>query len=188
MKEWLKLLLYSICIITLLLHLLPDGKFVKYVRFYAGLLFFLIALEPLLNHFLEAGELTKILQLRFLKEDYRDLSNTVEGLGELKNAQIQAAYQKEIVRQMVQIAASCTGKDADAQVTFSSDGYTPTSAVIHLFSPDHSGTSAGEPIAFAASDSAKLSEAAAQIRQELFAVYALPSESIHIFDTGGASL
>ena len=29
MREWLKLLLYSICIITLLLHLLPDGKFVK---------------------------------------------------------------------------------------------------------------------------------------------------------------
>ena len=65
MREWLKLLLYSICIITLLLHLLPDGKFVKYVRFYAGLLFFLIALEPLLGLFLGNGELTKLLQLRF---------------------------------------------------------------------------------------------------------------------------
>ena len=97
MREWLKLLLYSICIITLLLHLLPDGKFVKYVRFYAGLLFFLIALEPLLGLFLGNGELTKLLQLRFLKEEYRDLSGTVEGLGELKNTRIREAYKKRSI-------------------------------------------------------------------------------------------
>lgn len=172
MKKWLKLLLYSICIITLLLHLLPDGKFVKYVRFYAGLLFFLIALEPLLGLFLEDGELAKLLQLRFLKEDYRDLSSTVEGLGELKNAQIQASYQSEISRQIAGIAASCTGEEANATVTFSADGYTPAKAVIHL----------------SVADSEKLSLAAAAIRQELCSVYALPSESILIFDTGGVSL
>lgn len=137
-REWLKLLLYSICIITLLLHLLPDGKFVKYVRFYAGLLFFLIALEPLLGLFLGNGELTKLLQLRFLKEEYRDLSGTVEGLGELKNARIREAYQKEINRQIAEIAASCTGKEASARITFSADGYTPESAEIRLSSSEPS--------------------------------------------------
>ena len=138
MREWLKLLLYSICIITLLLHLLPDGKFVKYVRFYAGLLFFLIALEPLLGLFLGNGELTKLLQLRFLKEEYRDLSGTVEGLGELKNTRIREAYQKEINRQIAEIAASCTGKEASARITFSADGYTPESAEIRLSASESS--------------------------------------------------
>lgn len=195
MKEWLKLLLYSICIITLLLHLLPDGKFVKYVRFYAGLLFFLIALEPLLSLFLEDGELAKVLQLRFLKEDYRDLSSTVEGLGELKNAQIQASYQNEISRQIAGIAASCAGKKASAAVTFSADGYTPTKAVIHLSAAESQSASADERAFSAAqtsipqgTDSAKLSLSADAIRQELCSVYALPPEAVLIFDTGGASL
>ena len=195
MKEWLKLLLYSICIITLLLHLLPDGKFVKYVRFYAGLLFFLIALEPLLGLFLEDGELVKVLQLRFLKEDYRDLSSTVEGLGELKNAQIQASYQNEICRQIAGIAASCTGKKASAAVTFSADGYTPAKVMIHLAdtesqadSTDERTFSTAQTSRPQATDSAKLSLAADALRQELCSVYALPSEAVLIFDTGGASL
>lgn len=195
MKEWLKLLLYSICIITLLLHLLPDGKFVKYVRFYAGLLFFLIALEPLLGLFLEDGELAKVLQLRFLKEEYQDLSSSVEGLGELKNAQIQTAYQTEISRQIAQIAASCTGEAANATVTFSSDGYTPEKAVIHLSVSEFPTTSADERTVsdaqtsrYRVTDSAKLSVAAAAIRHEVCSVYALPSEAVLIFDTGGASL
>lgn len=185
MREWLKLLLYSICIITLLLHLLPDGKFVKYVRFYAGLLFFLIALEPLLGLFLGNGELAKLLQLRFLKEEYRDLSGTVEGLGELKNARIREAYQKEINRQIAEIAASCTGKEASARITFSADGYTPESAEIRLSSSE---SSQSFPAGAAKADDSKLSFAAATIRQELFSVYALPSEAVLIFDTGGASL
>ena len=190
MREWLKLLLYSICIITLLLHLLPDGKFVKYVRFYAGLLFFLIALEPLLGLFLGNGELTKLLQLRFLKEEYRDLSGTVE----LKNARIREAYQKEINRQIGEIAASCTGKEASARITFSADGYTPESAEIRLSASESSQSfPAGAifsdtPSAAAKAADSKLSLAAAAIRQELFSVYALPSEAVLIFDTGGASL
>ncbi|MFR7717657.1 MAG: stage III sporulation protein AF [Lachnospiraceae bacterium] len=166
MREWLKLLLYSICIITLLLHLLPDGKFVKYVRFYAGLLFFLIALEPLLGLFLGNGELTKLLQLRFLKEEYRDLSGTVEGLGELKNARIREAYQKEISRQIAGIAASCTGKEASAKITFSADGYTPASAEIRLSSSELSHSfPAGAIFSDTPSDTAKAADSKLSLAQ-----------------------
>ena len=70
MREWLKLLLYSICIITLLLHLLPDGKVRKVCP--------LLCRPAFLSHrhssrssrlSLGNGELTKLLQLRFLKEE-----------------------------------------------------------------------------------------------------------------------
>lgn len=147
-----------------------------------------------LGLFLGNGELTKLLQLRFLKEEYRDLSGTVEGLGELKNTRIREAYQKEINRQIAEIAASCTGKEASARITFSADGYTPESAEIRLSASESSQSfPAGAifsdtPSAAAKTDDSKLSFAAATIRQELFSVYALPSEAVLIFDTGGASL
>ena len=92
------------------------------------------------------------------------------------------------------IAASCTGKEASAKITFSADGYTPASAEIRLSSSELSHSfPAGAIFSDTPSDTAKaadskLSLAAAAIRQELFSVYALPSGAVLIFDTGGASL
>ncbi len=190
MKEWMTMLLCSVCVITMLLHLLPDGKFVKYVRFYAGLIFILVALDPLLDLILKKEELTRFLQLRFLQEDYSDLSGTISNLSELKNSQILSSYQGEISRQMTQIAELCTGEVADAQVTFSDDGYTPVKVVIRLFKTDSQSesfeTASQNSISSTHAD-ANLSSAMA-IRREFLSLYALDAKKIIIFDTGGASI
>ena len=45
MQNWIKTLVVGSCLLTMLLHMIPNGKFVKYVRFYAGLIFVLLALQ-----------------------------------------------------------------------------------------------------------------------------------------------
>ena len=106
MAEWLKSLAGGLCILTVLLHLIPDGKFTKYVKFYAGLLFFLIAARPVIRFFAGDGELERLLRLEFVKEEHYDLQNAVEGMSELKNSQISAALKQEIVRQITEISAA----------------------------------------------------------------------------------
>lgn len=106
MEQWLKTLAGSMCVITILMHLLPDGKFTKYVRFYAGLLFFLIAVRPVMTLFTGEGEFERLLQLAFLREEYYDMETSVAGMEELKNDSIAEAYQEELRRQMQEMAQS----------------------------------------------------------------------------------
>ena len=96
MANWLKSLMGGICIITILLHLLPEGKFTKYVKFYAGLLFCLMVLKPVLNFFAGDGEFERLLSLELLKEKYY----------ELKNHEIMEAYRAELTRQIQELGNS----------------------------------------------------------------------------------
>ena len=70
MMQWLKSVSSCLCILTIVLHLVPEGKFAKYVHFYAGLLFFLMTSEPVVELFVGDGELERLIKLEFLKEDY----------------------------------------------------------------------------------------------------------------------
>ncbi|MFR3320848.1 MAG: stage III sporulation protein AF [Lachnospiraceae bacterium] len=51
MQNWIKTLVVGSCLLTMLLHMIPNGKFVKYVRFYAGLIFVLLAMQPVIQLF-----------------------------------------------------------------------------------------------------------------------------------------
>lgn len=118
MEQWLKTLTGSMCVITILMHLLPGGKFTKYVRFYAGLLFFLMAARPVMNLFTGEGELERLLQLEFLKEEYYDMETSIAGMEELKNNRITEAYHAELYRQIQEMAASYDVSVAGLELKF----------------------------------------------------------------------
>ena len=121
MSQWLKNLTGCLCILTILMHLVPNKKFSRYVRFYGGLLFFLVAADPLLNLFAGEGELERVLQLSFLKEDYYDLESSVAGMAELKNERILEAYRGEIARQVRETGAAYGLAVSDVSLTFDED-------------------------------------------------------------------
>lgn len=124
MNQWLKTVSAGLCILTILLHLVPNGKFTKYVRFYAGLLFFLMAAEPVLGLFTGDGELERMMQLEFLKEDYYNLETSISNMEELKNDTIEKAYQQEIQRQIQSLVSAYGLSCAQVYVEFDkSDGY-----------------------------------------------------------------
>lgn len=123
MAQWMKTIAGSMCILTLLLHLVPDGRFAKYVRFYAGLVFFLFVIHPILALFGDADQLEQLLELEFLKEEYYDLESAAEGLSDLKNEQILAAYQEELERQVTEIASAYGLTAVTTELTFAGDGY-----------------------------------------------------------------
>lgn len=121
MAEWVKTVSAALCILAILIHLVPNGKFQKYVQFYGGLLFFLIASEPVLDFFSGKGSLERLLKLEFLKEDYYDLETSVSGLEELKNEKIRNAYQQEIRRQIQEIADAYGDLEVQVEVSFSEE-------------------------------------------------------------------
>lgn len=125
MVQWLKTVSAGLCILTILLHLVPNGKFEKYVRFYGDLLFLLVAAEPLLDFFTEEGALERLIQLEFLKEEHYELETSVKGMEELKNDSIRQAYQQEIQRQLEETVQAYGLEQVQAEAKFTAeDGYT----------------------------------------------------------------
>ena len=43
---WVKNLVFYLVFLTLVFHLLPSGKYEKYVQLYAGMVFILVAVRP----------------------------------------------------------------------------------------------------------------------------------------------
>lgn len=160
MAAWAKTLMVSICIITILMHLVPNGKFGKYVKFYGGLLFFLLAVQPLLSLLGREGELERLLQLEFLKEEYYDLETAMNGMEELKNDAVRTYYQQEILRQIKTIVQAYGMEALSVTATFSEDGYTMESVILETGEPE--------------------SQRAAAVKAELTEVYSLQEAQIKL--------
>lgn len=143
MAHWLKSLAGGLCIMTVLLQLIPDGKFSKYVRFYAGLLFFLMAAYPAIRLLAGDGELERLLQLEFVKEEHYDMETAVKGMEDLKNKQVIQAYRKEVERQIYGITRAYQAEPQNVSVQFDSDNiYQIEHIVMTVISSENTDTNA----------------------------------------------
>ncbi|MCD7955771.1 MAG: stage III sporulation protein AF [Lachnospiraceae bacterium] len=167
MREWIKTVSASICIMTILVHLIPDGRFAKYVRFYAGLLIFFMIILPVLELLGTEGELERYLQLEFLKEDYYDLETAAAGLADLKNDQILEAFQEELTRQISEVAEAYGLQVASTEIDFGEDGYSIDSIALKVEAADDK-------------TEEEISEAAAGARSEIAGLYLIPALNIEI--------
>ena len=73
MKEaiysWIKCLAIFYILLTMLIHLVPTGKYQRYVRFFMGLLLILILLIPVFTLFGKAEELGESFQILYDKKE-----------------------------------------------------------------------------------------------------------------------
>ena len=118
MTEWIQSVIACACIVTMLLHLVPEGKYLKYVKFYSGLLLMLVAIRPLLRFMGKEDQLARLIKLEVLKEEYYDMETSVEGMAELKNDAFGAAYRQEISRQVEEIALAWGAAAENIQILF----------------------------------------------------------------------
>ncbi len=181
MSQWLKSLTGCLCVLTVLMHLVPKGKFSRYVRFYGGLLFFLVAAGPLWKLLAGEGELERLLQLEFLKDDYYDLEASVAGMEELKNDQIKEAYRSELARQIREIALAHGIEAKDVQLSFGEDGYRITGVSMEAAAAVQETLSVpGAEQEDTGAERADLAAAVASVRSEIAGVYTLDLNRIQI--------
>lgn len=167
MREWLGRIAGILCIMTVILQMIPEGSFTKYVRFYISLLYLLVAAGPVLRLFSQEDALERFLKLELLKEEHYDLETSVEGLQELKNESFRTAWKHEIVRQIGEITAAYGGNMETAEVKMGDDD---TLQEVNIEISAEEG----------AAD--KISE---QIREEIAGIYSLAPEHIRIAGPGG---
>lgn len=180
MKEWMKTLTVSMCVLTILMHLIPNGKFVKYVKFYGGILFFLIASKPVLRIFSEEDVFERFLKLEFIKEELYDAETTVLGMQELKQEEIKQQYQNEMKRQINTVAEAYGLPVQSVKAGFEKeDGYGLTEIQIILSSNAEENNK---------NDDINLTNKKIdRVKKELETVFSMDYEAIKIIETEDSS-
>lgn len=154
---------------TILIHLIPDSRFAKYVRFYAGLLIFFMIMMPILEFLGTEGELERYLRLEFLKEDYYDLETAAEGLADLRNDQIMEAFQEELTRQISEVVEAYGLQMVSAEIVFGEDGYSIEAVSLDVEAADEESEE-------------KIADAAVRAENEIAGLYLISTVNIHVID------
>jgi stage III sporulation protein AF len=111
------------------MQLLPDARFAGYVRFYAGIIFILLAIRPVLQIFGENGTLEHLLQVQLLKTDYQEAEEAIRSMDEMKNEKIQNAYEDELRRQIRELLGTWQISEKEIVLTFDPEESTQITAV-----------------------------------------------------------
>ena len=97
---WMKNLIGCLCILELLYHMVQNSDYQKYLRFFGGIIFMILALQPILE-MLHTGNLFEhAFRLALFQEEVKEMQETALALEELQNDKVQEAYVSELERQM----------------------------------------------------------------------------------------
>lgn len=94
-REWLGQVMGFLCLTSVLLHVIPDTGLKKYVRYFLGLLFLLVVLEPV-ERFWGDGEFRKNFERESLRGLYQEYEAGKWGLEGVLPDWNEEAYQKEL--------------------------------------------------------------------------------------------
>ena len=101
-REWLSQIVCYLCLMTVLLHIIPDTSLKKYVRFFLGILFVLVVLEPLGN-VIGGEDFFTNFEIRSLKGLYQDYQTGKMGLEGAFDHWDEEAYQQELEQKIEEI-------------------------------------------------------------------------------------
>lgn len=101
-RQWLGQVICFLCMMTLLLHVIPDTGLKKYVRFFLGLLFILVVLEPV-GSFLGKEEFLRNFELENIRGLYQEFQSGKIGLADTFGSWDEEAYQRELEEKIREI-------------------------------------------------------------------------------------
>lgn len=94
-REWLGEIVCFLCLMTVLLHILPDTGLKKYVRFFLGILFLLVVMEPV-GTWLGKEAFLERLREESLSQIQDEMEQERKGLEEVLPEWDEEAYQRRL--------------------------------------------------------------------------------------------
>ena len=101
-REWLSQIVCFLCLMRVLLHVIPDTGLKKYVRFFLGILFILVVLEPVGNY-LGGDSFLANFEAESLRGLQQDLETGKLGLEDMISDWDEEVYQRELEEKIEKI-------------------------------------------------------------------------------------
>lgn len=161
---WVKNVIGSLCILELLYHVVQNTEYQKYLRFFGGLVFLLVVLEPVMGLFGAEEVFERAFEKVALKAEVNLGKENAQAFQELQNQQVTKAYLSELERQIESVVTLC--------------GQIPEEEKI-ILDPETSSEIRQLEISFFLKEGEKKGrEAAQQIQMEICNLYGLNAEQI----------
>ncbi|MEI3340579.1 MAG: stage III sporulation protein AF [Eubacterium sp.] len=92
--EWVKKMIYLSVFLTLILHILPEGSYRKYVRFFAGLIFIVTVMAPMVQ-LVHRGSLEEAILSEISREKEREVELDFSYMEEIQQEKIKELIEAE---------------------------------------------------------------------------------------------
>lgn len=124
--QWMKGLAVFYILLTAVLHLIPDGKYERYVRFFMGLLLIFMLCTPIFSIFGKSAELRDTFQTFYQQET---ALREEEEMSNLQELYLQQGYASEIKEKILQSLKNRGIEPADVEVHIEGERVTATLCV-----------------------------------------------------------
>ena len=119
---WIKNLAFFFIFLTVILNLLPDEKYRKYVKSFLGLLLLLVVCKPLFALFGLGDVLAGYLRMESIGEKFNELENSAEILNDETYDYYREAVLAEVCAQVKEAARAHGLTPEEGQAQMRSDG------------------------------------------------------------------
>ena len=104
--SWVKNIAFYLILVAMLIHILPNSNYKKYVKFFTGLLLVIIVISPVIKLLRAEDTLDQSYLIENIKEEYSSIKNSDEDVGYVQQEAILRAYQREVESQIGEIVRS----------------------------------------------------------------------------------
>lgn len=177
---WVRNIACYLCVFNVILHIVPNEGFKRYVRFIGGILLVILVMAPLANLTNMSESFDQALRIEGLKEELDNVKTAKEGLEGLKSDKIEQAFSTEIKSQVEQIVIQHEYYPVSTSLEYQKDG----ESIVGIESADlvisKKNTKIDIHVGQAAKGDGKENEAVKSIKKEIEEVYQIPVGHINI--------
>lgn len=177
---WVRNIACYLVVFNVILHIVPNEGFKRYVRFIGGILLVILVMAPLANLTNLSESFDQALRIEGLKEELDNVKTAREGLDGLKSDKIEKAFSDEIKRQIEQIVIQHDYYPVSATMEYEKEG----ESIMGINSADlvisKKKTKIDIHVGQAAKGDGKENEAVKSIKKEIEEVYQIPVGHINI--------
>lgn len=120
--NWLRTILYVSLFLAVVMHLIPEKKYRKYIRFFAGMMILVLTVGPLANLFSQHDSLENLIQEKLFRQESVKTSADLETMEESSREYYEDRITGE-ASQLIEEKVSEEGLEtADSRIELSENG------------------------------------------------------------------
>lgn len=102
--NWIRSLTFYLIFVTVIINLLPDKKYEKYLRFFFGMVFLLLVIQPFTSGFRIEEKIAYYFSTITLQNDASDLQKELLGAEDVRLEQMFTRYESAVAEDIRQLA------------------------------------------------------------------------------------
>lgn len=118
---WVRNLVFYLVFLTLILNLLPSGKYEKYVRLFAGMVLVLVALQPFTSGLRLDERIAYYFEVFSYREEAEDLERKLTGMEEKRMEELTGTYEEAAAVRIREMAREAGMDPETVEVTIEKD-------------------------------------------------------------------